>query len=190
MNASAGLAAVLLNSFFVFEGRSRVGDAARSLDPGAQDRGTTRLIGASFGASLVLFALSTWLAVAGIGVLPPALAWAGAVVMILGIVLRLWSAAVLGASYTRTLRVSAGQRLIRSGPYRFLRHPGYAGSILLWTGAALASGGALGVVTIIPLTLWAYLRRVAAEDRMLVARFGDEYAAYVREVRRLVPFVY
>ena len=56
-----------------------------------------------------------------------------------GLALRAWSMRTLGRSYSRTLRVGDAQQLVDSGPYRFVRHPGYAGSLLIWTGFALTS---------------------------------------------------
>ena len=191
MNANPALvAAGLLFLFIMLEGRSRVGDAARSLAAGGDDAGSTRRIGVAFVLSLNAFIVSSLLAVTGIGAFDEDIARAGLAVMLAGMALRLWSARVLGASYTRTLRVAATQRLVRAGHYRVVRHPGYTGSILMWTGAAIASGDVLGVVVIVFVTVRAYTLRVRAEDRMLKARFGPEYDEYARRVRRLVPFVY
>lgn len=189
-----GIAAIiggaLLAAFLFLEGRVRVGATARSLVTGVADRGSTRRLGIAYGASIGLLALSAVLAALGALALPAELQWAGIALMVIGIALRFWSVRVLGSSYTRTLRTAADQRVVRTGPYRAVRHPGYTGSILMWTGVALSSGDLVGVITIVPLIVWAYVLRVAAEDRMLVARFGDEYATYAREVRRLVPYVY
>jgi protein-S-isoprenylcysteine O-methyltransferase Ste14 len=191
MNANPALvAAALLFVFIMLEGRSRVGDAARSLAAGGDDAGSTRRIGVAFLVSLNAFVVSSLLAVTGIGAYDEGIARAGLAVMIAGMALRFWSARVLGASYTRTLRVAAAQRLVRAGPYRVVRHPGYTGSILMWTGAAIASGDVLGVVVIVIVTVRAYVLRVRAEDRMLATRFGSEYDEYARRVRRLVPFVF
>jgi protein-S-isoprenylcysteine O-methyltransferase Ste14 len=95
----------------------------------------------------------------------------------------------LGSSYSRTLRVEEAQSVVERGPYRLVRHPGYAGSLLIWTGLALTSrslpvvavvGGLLGV---------AYHRRVAAEEALLRRAFPG-YIEYSRRTRRLIPFVW
>jgi len=51
---------------------------------------------------------------------------------------------VLGRFFTRTLRVTGEQRVVSDGPYRVVRHPGYLGDILMWTGAALTTLTVLG----------------------------------------------
>ena len=79
-----------------------------------------------------------------------------------------------------------GHTLVTSGPYRFVRHPGYVGAIL----ASLCGGVALGSWwSLVPLAPFAalFLRRTAVEDRMLRADL-DGYAGYAERVRyRLVP---
>ncbi len=57
-----------------------------------------------------------------------------------GLGLRIWSLRTLGAAYTRTLRADVAQPLVTDGPYRLVRHPGYLGTHLTWTGFGLTSG--------------------------------------------------
>jgi protein-S-isoprenylcysteine O-methyltransferase Ste14 len=79
-----------------------------------------------------------------------------------------------------------GHTLVTSGPYRFVRHPGYVGAIL----ASACGGVALGSWwSLAPLAPFAalFLRRTAVEDRMLRADLHG-YAGYAERVRfRLVP---
>ena len=79
-----------------------------------------------------------------------------------------------------------GHTLVTSGPYRFVRHPGYVGAIL----ASACGGVALGSWwSLVPLAPFAalFLRRTAVEDRMLRADL-DGYVGYAERVRyRLVP---
>jgi protein-S-isoprenylcysteine O-methyltransferase Ste14 len=106
-----------------------------------------------------------------------------------GLGLRVWSMRALSESYTRTLRVERAQRVVGSGPYRLVRHPGYAGSLLFWTGFALTSRS-LPVVAVVGGVLgFAYHRRVTAEEALL-RRDLPGYAAYSRRTKRLIPFVW
>ena len=181
---------ILLVAFILGEGRLRQGVDARSRVAEPADKGTTRVVGAAFAVCLVTYVLTSFLAAAGVAPLPAPLAWAGVVAMVLGVTLRVWAAAVLGTSYTRTLRVQDTQELVRSGPYAFVRHPGYAGTVLMWTGASLASGDALAPIVIVPVILWAYAVRISAEERMLETAFGESFRDYARKTRSLVPFIY
>jgi protein-S-isoprenylcysteine O-methyltransferase len=117
-------------------------------------------------------------------------AWAGAALAFAGLGLRWWAMLVLGRFYTRTLTTTPEQPVVTRGPYRWVRHPGYLGSLLTWLGGAAASGNVLVVALALALLLWAYARRIVAEEAMLVESQGAAYADYQRQTWRLVPFLF
>jgi protein-S-isoprenylcysteine O-methyltransferase len=88
----------------------------------------------------------------------------GPSVMVLSIALRSWAAITLGRYYTRTLRTVPDQPVIRSGPYRFVRHPGYLGTQLLWVGFGLSIRNWLAGSVWGAAMLLLYSRRVSAEE--------------------------
>lgn len=133
------LAVAILGIFAAFEGRVRVGGEARSLRGRPADRGTTRRLGATFGVSFAAVVLSPLANLTHTGVMPEPLSWFGVVLMVASLPVGFWAVRGLGASYTRTLRVREGQVLVTTGPYRLVRHPGYAAGISRWIGAALAT---------------------------------------------------
>ena len=141
-----------------------------------------------------LLALGYWLAllalVAGLTWGPRwsgGVRWAGLVVAVAGLAWRGWAMRTLGVFYTRTLRVATKQRLITTGPYRWIRHPGYLGSLMVWGGAAVASGAILASVVVLAVLAPVYIYRIAAEEHMLRREMGDEYAAYAERTWRLLP---
>lgn len=82
-----------------------------------------------------------------------------------------------------------GQRVIDTGLYGLIRHPIYAGNLLVYAGLALWLGSTAAVVGVLPL-LAATLARIAMEEAHLRAALPD-YAAYAQRVRgRLIPFVF
>jgi protein-S-isoprenylcysteine O-methyltransferase len=164
----------------------RKGTAARSLEAAPADQGTTGTIAAAFPLALLGPPL---LAALPRHRLPAAVGWTGAVTATAGVGLRLASARVLGASYTRTLRTREGQTVVDTGLYAHVRHPGYAGTLALLLGYALSWQSAAGVLPFLPM-IPAYARRMAAEERLLEAELGAPYARYRRRTRRLVPGVY
>ncbi len=182
-----GFGGCLLMAFMGIEGRLRQGETARSFDTDDQDRGTTAAAGASFGTALVGGPL---LARCRRGRLPDVLGWAGVGVMAGGIVLRVAAARALGAHYTRTLRIQDRQAVVTSGPYRLIRHPGYAGVLAMWLGYGVAMTSAPAIlVTTVP-NLLAYRRRIDAEEAMLAGALGQSYRSYQQHSRRLVPGLY
>jgi protein-S-isoprenylcysteine O-methyltransferase len=83
---------------------------------------------------LVLAPLLNGFEVARLGFGPAG--WTGIAVMMVGsLALRWWASVILGRFYTSTLRLSEGQQLVEKGPYRMVRHPGYAGILLLLAGS-------------------------------------------------------
>jgi len=118
--------------------------------------------------------------------------WAGPVGVGLeaaGLALRAWSMLTLGHSYTRTLQTSTDQQVVDSGPYRKIRHPGYAASLMIWTGYGLASRSVPGTAIVTALLARAYRRRIAAEEELLT-RDLPGYTDYRARTRRIIPFVW
>lgn len=181
----------IMGIFFIAERLLRRGGEALSLKESPADRGTTRAIGLAFGTSLLALVVAPFLNRRRIGRLyGTAPAWGGIAVMVAGLVLRIWSARVLGAFYTRTLRTSTQQRLVAAGPYRLIRHPGYLGVLLLWLGAAITTANGLAAAAITVPIARAYQPRIIAEEAMLAEAFTDDYPSYANHTWRLIPFIY
>lgn len=84
------------------------------------------------------------------------------------------------------LQTERGHRVISTGPYAFVRHPMYSGTVLFFVGAPLLLGSCWGVATS-PLFAVLFAFRVVIEERALVAGLPG-YADYAARVRyRLAP---
>ncbi len=128
---------------------------------------------------------------AGRHVLPAltALAWTGVALAILGLMLALWARVTLGRNWSAAVVVRKDHELIMRGPYALMRHPIYTAILVMFLGTALAVGtieAAAGFL-LIAASLWIKLRR---EERLMMCQFPDEYPAYRRRVKRLVPFIW
>ncbi len=118
----------------------------------------------------------------------PVWAWAaGIVAMVVGTVLRLWAVRALGDQFRRVVSVAPDQRVVTSGPYRWVRHPSYTGALLIFGGFGLALANALSLLVLVVLPALAYLRRIRVEEAELESVLGERYAAYARGRARLVP---
>jgi protein-S-isoprenylcysteine O-methyltransferase len=107
-----------------------------------------------------------------------------------GLVLRWVSIIQLGRFFTVNVAIAADHRLIESGPYRFVRHPSYTGSLLAFLGFALSLGNWLSVLVImIPITI-VFLYRINVEERALTSALGDTYISYSGRTKRLLPLLY
>jgi protein-S-isoprenylcysteine O-methyltransferase Ste14 len=117
-------------------------------------------------------------------------AGAGLAVILTGMGLRLWSFTALGRYGTYAIVVSPDQPVVSRGPYRLLRHPAYAGAMLICVGFGLttANWAVLAVATVLPLAL--VVSRIRAEEGALVRTLGEAYGSYAAGHRRLVPLVW
>lgn len=174
-------------AFFALEAVAREPGEASDLAATGSDQGTTRQIVAAYGLAA---GLSPVLRRLRAGRLPPVSGPAGVAMMAAGLALRAWSMRTLGAYYSRILRTTCDQDVVEDGPYRVIRHPGYLGSVMVWTGFAVTSGSAAVAVGVAALMGNAYRRRIAAEEAMLTGRFGSAYAEYSRRTKRLIPFIW
>ena len=174
-------------AFFVLEAVAREPGEASDLAATGSDQGTTRQLAAAYGLAA---GLSPVLRRLRAGRLPPVSGPAGVGMMTAGLALRAWSMRTLGAYYSRTLRTTSDQGVVEYGPYRVIRHPGYLGSVMVWTGFAVTSGSAAAALGVAALMGNAYRRRIAAEEAMLTGRFGSAYTEYSQRTKRLIPFIW
>lgn len=166
--------------------RRRSADAART-----RDSGTLRLLLITI---YVCVALAVWLSYQGWTRFPPELRpilfRIGIALMVAGMLFRWWAIRVLAEYFTVDVTIRPDHQLIRKGPYRWLRHPSYTGSLATFYGFALALGDAVSLLAIVVPVTVVFLWRIRIEERVLADAFPEQYPAYARETRRLIPFVW
>jgi protein-S-isoprenylcysteine O-methyltransferase Ste14 len=175
-----------VSGFFALEATTRERGRAASLDASVDDQDTTRLIVSAYAVAATLSPVLRWAAVSR---LPYAAGPAGVALQAGGLAIRAWSMHTLRGRYSRTLRSENEQEVIDTGPYRLVRHPGYAGSLLTWTGFALTSRSLPVVGLVAGLLGHAYQRRITAEETLL-RRDLPSYTAYCRRTKKIIPFVW
>jgi protein-S-isoprenylcysteine O-methyltransferase Ste14 len=180
----AGYAGVA--GFFAVEAVARQRGRASSLDADQNDRDSTRMIVV---AGVLAAALSPALRRLPLRPLPRSAAPLGLTLQATGLGLRIWSMRTLGSSYSRTLRAEQEQQVVDDGPYRLIRHPGYLGSLLTWTGFGLTSGSLPVAVSVGGLLARAYRHRIAAEEDLL-CRDLPGYLEYSGRTKKLIPFIW
>jgi len=115
-----------------------------------------------------------------------ALAIAGFTVFLLGVVIAVLARIRLGQYWSDKVTLQAGHKLIRSGPYAYVRHPIYSGVLLGIAGTALLLGEWRGLVAF-SLMLINYAVKAKREEHILHAQFGSEFESYRRTTGFLVP---
>lgn len=183
------LGVLIIVGFFFMETRLRRGDEAKSWQAGQFDQRSTMFIVLAYfvcGTALLLTSLFDKLEST---ILPTWVGWLGILIALTGFGLRIWSMNVLGKFYTRTLKVTESQSIVREGPYRVIRHPGYLGSILIWTGVAASTQNGIVLLVVLLVMFGVYVYRIQTEEKMLIAT-NAEYTEYQKNTWRLIPLVY
>jgi protein-S-isoprenylcysteine O-methyltransferase Ste14 len=120
----------------------------------------------------------------------PYVAAAGLGLMAAGTALRWAAIRALWKYFTVNVSILEGQRVVRRGPYGLVRHPSYTGLLVRYLGFGLALANWLSLALLFLPMLCTTLYRIRVEEEALCAHFGEEYAAYACETKRLVPGIY
>jgi protein-S-isoprenylcysteine O-methyltransferase Ste14 len=114
----------------------------------------------------------------------------GIALFVAGVALRGWSFLALGKYFSYVIEVSPDQQVVAAGPYRAVRHPTYAGGMLIFIGVGLASANWAGLAAMTLLPLVVVVWRIRIEENALLAVLGERYRGYAGRSKRLVPLVW
>ena len=116
----------------------------------------------------------------------PELAVAAIMITLAGMAFAVWARVYLGRNWSSVPTIKEQHQLIRSGPYRLVRHPIYTGFLLAMTGTFLANGRIRGALSIVLLWIgWQVKTRF--EEQFMVRAFGAQYEEYRRTTGALLP---
>lgn len=159
----------------------------RAAAPSSGDRHSMPILIASVWAAV---ALGLWLSLAStryrLPLAPGPAELAGAAAMVAGVALRGWAIATLGRQFTVRISTEPAHSLVTEGPYRWLRHPGYLGSLITVLGALVAFDSWPGLA-LLALPGAASAWRIAVEEAALRRHFGSAYDLYSGARKRLIP---
>jgi protein-S-isoprenylcysteine O-methyltransferase len=115
---------------------------------------------------------------------------AGVILLAIALSIRWVAIRTLGKAFSANVAIKDSQQICRAGMYRFLRHPSYLGLVLVFFAVGVHSRNWTSfVIEVVPTTA-AVMYRIQVEEAALREAFGEEYAAYSRETKRLIPGVY
>ena len=93
---------------------------------------------------------------------------------------------LLSAAWPVLYHAQQEGRLATKGPYARIRHPQYAGFVLIMTGFLL-QWPTLLTLAMYPILILVYARLATAEERDSLSRFGEDYRRYMEQVPRFIP---
>lgn len=118
--------------------------------------------------------------------LPLELRIAGLILGIVSLPYAYWVGQMLANYYSYTVEIQKGQKLITTGPYKRVRHPLYAATLLFLIGQILISDNWLFLTILLAMVPGFYVR-MRKEEQMMIEEFGDEYRDYMKQTGRLFP---
>jgi protein-S-isoprenylcysteine O-methyltransferase Ste14 len=107
---------------------------------------------------------------------------------ILGCGFAIWARVTLGSNWSGLPNVKREHELIVKGPYKLVRHPIYSGLLLALAGTAIADGRSVWVLSLVLLAA-SYAVKMRQEEQLMMQTFPQDYPAYRRRVKALIPGV-
>ncbi len=126
---------------------------------------------------------------------PESMVWGAFSILMLGLsiagaLLRAWAVAELGSFFSWHVRVQSEQKVICTGPYQIVRHPGYTGAWVLYVCCLLFIHAWVAAALCAVFLLAGFLRRIRYEEGLMLNHFGEQYQSYRQEVKQLVPLIW
>ena len=114
--------------------------------------------------------------------------FAGLSIFLFGGLYRLWAIRTLGRYYSHRVRTVSQHQVVASGPYRFTRHPAYAGMIIANAGISIYFFNPVTIFVYLLILLPAILLRIVIEEKTLFRIEG--YLEFAKKRKRLFPAIW
>jgi protein-S-isoprenylcysteine O-methyltransferase Ste14 len=115
-----------------------------------------------------------------------AAAWVGVALTGAGVAIAIWARWHLGANWSGVVTLKEGHELIRSGPYRTIRHPIYTGILVALLGTAVAAGEVRGLLAV-AIAWLSFYTKARREESFLTQEFGDCFAEHTKRTGMFLP---
>jgi len=114
----------------------------------------------------------------------------GMSLFVAGLAVRVHSILTLKQFFTYSVAKVENQKIIETGLYKFIRHPGYLGQLMIFIGISTSISNWLSVLAMmIPVTV-GYLYRIRVEERFMREAMGEDYLYYQARTKRIIPMIY
>jgi protein-S-isoprenylcysteine O-methyltransferase len=141
----------------------------------------------------ICVAIAVTLGFTGIGIIKAGISitpWVGLGFIVIGLIIRWTAILTLRKFFTTNVVIQSDHKIIKTGLYRFVRHPSYTGSIISFFGLGLAFSNWISfIILVIPITI-AFLKRIQIEEKALLSAFGKDYEEYRKNSWFLFPWFY
>lgn len=114
----------------------------------------------------------------------------GSALVVIGLIIRTSSILNLKHQFTYTVAKIENHKIIISGLYKKIRHPGYLGQLIIFFGISVSLSNWLSILFMTIPVLFAYLYRINIEEKFMVKEMGQRYSEYQKQTKRLIPLIY
>ena len=104
--------------------------------------------------------------------------------------IRIISIRTLKQYFTYSVTKAENQEIIEKGFYKFIRHPGYLGQLLIFTGISISLSNWLSVILMLLSTFIGYMNRIRVEEKFMIDLMGEKYFNYQKRTKKLIPKIY
>lgn len=114
----------------------------------------------------------------------------GIILIIAGLTVRWVAILTLRKYFTVDVAIRKDHKVVKTGVYRYVRHPAYLGSLLSFLGLAISFSNWMSALSVfVPIT-GAFLYRIRIEEKVLHDFLGEAYRQYCASTKRLIPGVF
>ena len=114
----------------------------------------------------------------------------GVVLALAGLLIRVQSIVTLKQYFTYSVAQAENHKLIDTGLYKLIRHPGYLGQLMIFAGISISLSNWLAVLLMmIPISI-GYIYRIRVEEGFMIEHMGESYLNYQKRTKRILPLIY
>lgn len=114
----------------------------------------------------------------------------GMVLFSIGLIIRIYSMLTLKQYFTYSVAKVDHQKVIETGLYKYIRHPGYLGQWIIFLGISLALSNWCSVLLMMIPVIAGYLYRIRVEEKFMADQLGIDYLNYKSRTKMIIPFLY
>lgn len=114
----------------------------------------------------------------------------GATFSLAGLIIRIISILTLKQYFTYTVTKIDNHELVDTGLYKYIRHPGYLGQLIIFFGISVAFSNWASMMCMIIPVLFGFLNRIRVEEKFMITQIGQKYLNYQKRTKKLIPLIY
>ena len=114
----------------------------------------------------------------------------GFILIVIGLIIRIQSIFSLRKQFTYSVAKIENHQLIETGLYRWIRHPGYLGQLIIFIGIPVSFSNWVAVILMMTPILIGYINRIKVEERFMSVQIGQKYIDYQKRTNRLIPMIW